>query len=341
MVGTPTIDTSPILNQVKLTHELKQGNIGAEEYILRQLGYDVQPYAGKIPIADFSVKVNKAGGFDENQIGSHHQIYVEPNVPVCYKTRIADVSTPVDPNRIEFPLRNNLPGYLQEGIFLEKIQKYQLPGIPQFLGFVRLPDDRISVAQQFISNSIKIPVENSFHNGRNGLYGTSSEIIYSIFTALEEVASTVDQIYQLGGTINDSEISGNLRMEMDDDKVKRIWIVDFEEGYTIPDKPSLTKRQYPPELSITIFSLLSEAIRSRPENTNATIDHQVIDYMKFVLWNKPNIDGWTMPTTSLEVIKQVNQILHEHPLEEFRHTRHSSPSNLDYQLTGELGGLDD
>lgn len=309
--------------------DLTSGKISAEEYIITQLGYEIENYAGEIPSSEFLLDTKSSPTIDTNTVGSHNQIYVEPNLPICYKTGINGIVPPIDNKNITYPMENSLPGHLHEGLFLEKIDKYNLPCIPKFYGFVKLPDGRISVAQQFIPNTLNIPVQYETHNGQDGMKEMSSKTIYSLFTKLEEVAYTIDEIQRLGGSINDTEIRGNMRLEMNDEIVEKIWIIDFE-GYTPPLNlpPKESQQIYPPKLAITIHTLLQEAIRSRPNNTTRSSDHVAMDYMNFVLQYTVQDNRWDKPKTTIDMVKQVNEILREHPLEEFQEIKYERPPTI-------------
>lgn len=293
--------------------QLKKGQITNEEYILEDmLGYKVEKYAGKIPREVFDKKVTQED--KDNEIaGSHHQIYIEPGMDLCYKAGQVDKPGSKLKNIDD---HNRLPGYLDEGVFLEKLSSFDLYGIPKFYGFVKLPDGRMSVAEQYISNSADLP-----NRYDNKMKKWSSEKIYSLFRTFEKIAETVDKIYQLGGSISRSEISGNTKIKTEGDLVTEMWLVDFEEyGYitkNIPDEnASLGDLDYP-ALANTIYTLLCEAIATRP-GENDVYNHPAVRYTNFVLdlFDKENIDNWTKPNSNVELIQQVNQILKDHPLEE-------------------------
>src|SRR3989344_6133472 len=268
---------------------LLAGDITPEKYALWGLGYTVTQYSGKIPKETFTKPVNPQKK-NKATTGSHNQIYVEPSEPVCYKTRIANGD---DQSMSKtHTSASDLPGYIGEGIFLQKMAQHRLAGIPKFIGFVELPDKRMSVAQQYIPDTEGIPIR--YSRRMNGL---PSETIYSIFDALEPVAKTIDTIYRLGGGVNMTEISANMRMVMNGERVSDIWIVDFE-GYSnptrdIPDTEMATLREGLWGFSVMVFDLLHEAIESRPENNEKTDNHEAIDYLKFVMLHGVNKSGWT------------------------------------------------
>ncbi len=319
-----TSETSWISTQNKRQEALKAGETTPEKYHLQNLGYEVTDYVGKIPLETFTCLVDPLHK-DKDTTGSRNQIYIEPGEKVCYKTRIANGEVfPMEKSHTGDSL--SFPGYINEGIFLSKVAKYNLAGVPKFIGFVELPDKRMSVAQEYIPDTIAIP---SRYSGR--MDNMTPETIYSIFEALGPVAETVDTILRLGGGINTTEITDNMRMTMDGDKVKAIWIVDFE-GYAdptlaVPDnRDTLDGRTS--GISTTLYTLLLEAISSRQENKEKPLDHVAIDYMNFVVYGGDNKGDWTKPKSSKELVDSLIGVLKEHPLEEVRKPTTTTDSEI-------------
>ena len=308
------------ISRINQRHDnLQSGKVTPEEYVLNRLGYTVEPYNGDIPLEQFTKPLD-LGHKDGNAAGTHNQIYIEPNVPVCYKTGIVGKEEPM---RVEDVHATSLPGYLQEGIFLEKMDKYRLSGIPAFLGFVKLPDGRMSVAQQYIPNTRNIPME-----WDHIMEKMSTPTVMSMFEALGRVSETVDTICQLGGSINTGEIRGNMRMEMDGDRVSNIWMVDFERyGNITRIEPDMNIDAFNPSsgLGVTICTLVAEAIRTRPENLKRVVDHPVMDYLKFAVYDEENKGDWKKPRSNAELLQNVRNILKEHPLEEIRRPKYDPP----------------
>lgn len=283
-----------------------------EEISLIRMGYSIKPYSGKIDHTTFEATIDQLNK-DKETAGSHHQIYIEPDIPVCHKTIIIGEEQPLKSIATQ---KSHLPGCLQEGIFLSKLNKLNLPCIPKFYGFTKLADGRVATTEQFVENSTNIPIEHL-----NQMNHMSTPFIMSLMRAFTELGQTVDTITRMGGEINSTEIRGNIRMETKDNRVERLWIVDFER-YTDIDterEPDLSMDTISnrANIAVTIYSLCAEAIRTRPDNPNHITNHPVMDYLSWVIYDYGSNEEWSKPTSNVVLMKNVLNILEQHPFEEF------------------------
>lgn len=286
-----------------------------EELSLAKFGFSVQGYSGEIPPSTFTTPIGKENKNQDTE-GSTNQVFIEPNHEICHKTRLM----PQDYNGDYTQLANlteptdnfgNLPGHLKEGIFLARVDKFKLAGIPKFLGFTILPDNRIATTEQYIDNSELVP---DSRRDEKVYDKYSPQFIMSLLRAMEDICTTLDFLHAHCSEPTDNEIMHNLRMQEESGRVRKIWLTDFE-GFTLPDDEPTNTRPNTIALGTTIDMICNTAIRSKSPNPENINHHPAIKYIKFAVFSGENNGNWQAPNNNQELLQNLLQILEEHPLD--------------------------
>lgn len=285
-----------------------------EELSLANFGFSVQPYSGEIPTSTFTTPIGIENKNQDNA-GSTNQIFIEPGQEVCHKTRLRPEDSNEDHTKLTILTEptnefSNLPGHLKEGLFLAAVDKFDLKGIPKFLGFTLLPDKRIATTEQYIDNSILMPDTRRDENAYNQY---SPQYIMSMIRAMDGICTSIDFLHSHGSEPSNQEIMHNLRMQDENGRVNKIWLTDFE-GFTLPDDEPNT-RPNTIALGTTISKICESAIRSKSPTPENEEYHPATQYLNFAVFQGENIGNWQAPKNNQELLQNLLHILEYYPVD--------------------------
>jgi hypothetical protein len=305
----------PIVNRELATNKPSETPALFEESSLKNFGYNVLKYNGKIPIDSFKLKIDKVNK-DHKTTGSRHQIFVEPDEPVCHKTQLRQEDSNDNLIALDSPVDKfqHLPGHLREGVFLARIDNFNLNSIPKFIGFTQLPDGRIATSEQFINNTL--PVPDSRFEETMQVKEQPVDFAISLLEALKEPCKDLDLLEQYGCNPQGQEIHHNLRMQLDNNgMVDKVWLTDLED-FSLPlEKPMPRTITNNFIIGTTIYDIFSELVNKNIKDRFRVSKHQVIKYLEFALFFTRDPDNnWTRPNSNKELLDKALDILKNNPI---------------------------
>lgn len=286
-----------------------------EVLTLANFGFSVQPYNGEIPHSIFTTPIG-IGNKNQDTAGSTNQVFIEPNHEICHKTRLRPEDSNEDFSKLATLTEptdkfSNLPGHLKEGIFLALVDRFNLEGIPKFLGFTLLPGNRVATTEQYVDNSKLIP---DTRRDENAYLAYSPQYIMSLLRAMDPICNSIDFLHSYGSEPNRQEIMHNLRLQEDNNRVSKIWLTDFE-GFTLPDDEPTNTRPNTIALGTTISEIFENAIRSQSPTPENQKYHPATEYLRFAVFQGENNGKWNEPKNNKELLQNLLQILNEYPID--------------------------